>query len=233
MYDYTSNNWSHWNSNEKLKEKFGSFTRKTFDRFATKDIYIWNITHNTESTTVWMLKPERWGSPLVQEKYQEKKSACNKRHPCRIAAAAVVVVVVVVVVISSEWNVMWKDYFDLHVNFYNVPVTTNREHNQDGIVSVATKSEALPIQLNFLAYYTVTLQSLTSFVKQLMRERTLEYSTTVYFFLSYFFKTLFNVLFPSVPRRVTSSLKDFRKNIDCVIFLRVQLVLFSLFSFVW
>ena len=26
MYDYTSNNWSHWNSNEKLKEKFGSCT---------------------------------------------------------------------------------------------------------------------------------------------------------------------------------------------------------------
>jgi len=23
-YDGTSNNWSHWNSNEKLKEKFGS-----------------------------------------------------------------------------------------------------------------------------------------------------------------------------------------------------------------
>jgi hypothetical protein len=32
MYDYTSNNWSHRNSNEKLKEKFGSCTRKTFDR---------------------------------------------------------------------------------------------------------------------------------------------------------------------------------------------------------
>ena len=52
MYDYTSNNWSHWNSNEKLKEKFGSFTRKTFDRFTTKDSYTWNITHNTESTAV-------------------------------------------------------------------------------------------------------------------------------------------------------------------------------------
>ena len=37
MYNYTSNNWSHWNSNEKLKEKFGSGTRKTFDRFTTKD----------------------------------------------------------------------------------------------------------------------------------------------------------------------------------------------------
>ena len=52
MYDYTSNNWSHWNSNKKLKEKFGSGTRKTFDRFTTKDSYTWNITHNKESTAV-------------------------------------------------------------------------------------------------------------------------------------------------------------------------------------
>ena len=52
MYDCTSNNWSQWNSNEKLKEKFGSCTRKTFDRFTTKDSYTWNITHNTESTAV-------------------------------------------------------------------------------------------------------------------------------------------------------------------------------------
>jgi len=50
MYDCTSNNWSHWNSNEKLKEKFGNCNRKTFDRFTTKDSYTWNITHNTEST---------------------------------------------------------------------------------------------------------------------------------------------------------------------------------------
>jgi hypothetical protein len=52
IYDCTSNNWSHWNSNEKLKEKFGNCTRKTFDRFTTKDSYTWNITHNTESTAV-------------------------------------------------------------------------------------------------------------------------------------------------------------------------------------
>ena len=37
MYVCTSNNRSHWNSNEKLKEKFGSCTGKTFDRFAAKD----------------------------------------------------------------------------------------------------------------------------------------------------------------------------------------------------
>ena len=52
MYGYTNNNWSHWNSNEKLKEKFGSCTRKTFDRFITKDSYTCKITHNTESTAV-------------------------------------------------------------------------------------------------------------------------------------------------------------------------------------
>jgi len=52
MYDCTSNNWSHWNSNEKLKEKFGSCTGKTLDRFTTKDSYTWNITHNTESTAL-------------------------------------------------------------------------------------------------------------------------------------------------------------------------------------
>ena len=52
MYDYTSNNWSHWDRNEKLKEKFGRYTRKTLDRFTTKDSCTWNIIHNTESTAV-------------------------------------------------------------------------------------------------------------------------------------------------------------------------------------
>jgi len=51
-YDCNGNNWSQWNSNEKLKEKFGSCTGKTFDRFATKDSHTWNITRNTESTAV-------------------------------------------------------------------------------------------------------------------------------------------------------------------------------------
>ena len=50
MYDCTSNNWSHWNSNKKFKDKFGNYTRKTHHRFTTKDSYTWNITQNTEST---------------------------------------------------------------------------------------------------------------------------------------------------------------------------------------
>jgi len=52
MYDCTSNNWSHWNGNEKLKEKFGNCTRKTLDRFTIKGSYTWNITRNTESTAM-------------------------------------------------------------------------------------------------------------------------------------------------------------------------------------
>ena len=35
-----------------FKEKFGSRTCETFNIFTNKDSYIWNITHNTESTVV-------------------------------------------------------------------------------------------------------------------------------------------------------------------------------------
>ena len=52
MYDCTSNNCSHWNSNKKFKEKFVHYTRKTLDRFTTKDSYNWNITYNMESTAM-------------------------------------------------------------------------------------------------------------------------------------------------------------------------------------
>jgi len=48
----TSKNWSQQNSNRRFKEKSASHTRKTFDRFTTKDSCTWNITHNTESTAM-------------------------------------------------------------------------------------------------------------------------------------------------------------------------------------
>jgi len=41
MYDCTSNNWSHRKSNKRFKEKFGSHTRKTLNRFTTKDKLDW------------------------------------------------------------------------------------------------------------------------------------------------------------------------------------------------
>jgi hypothetical protein len=40
------------NSSEKLKEKPGSYIRKTFDRFTAEDSYTWNMSLNTESTAV-------------------------------------------------------------------------------------------------------------------------------------------------------------------------------------
>ena len=48
---------SHWNSNEKLKEKFGSGSRKTLDRFTTKDSYTWNshIIRKVLQCEAWIL----------------------------------------------------------------------------------------------------------------------------------------------------------------------------------
>jgi len=40
------------------------------------------------------LKPERLGSPLVQEKYQEEK-ACDERHPYRI-----IIIIIIIIIIS-------------------------------------------------------------------------------------------------------------------------------------
>ena len=79
MLDYTSNNWNHWNSNNGFKEKFGCHTRKTFNRFITRDNYTRNITHKMECTALLNLKPKWWESLLVQEKYWVEK-ACDKRQ---------------------------------------------------------------------------------------------------------------------------------------------------------
>jgi hypothetical protein len=56
-----------------LKKIPRNFTRKAFNRFSTKKSCTRNITHYKESATIGNLKPEWWGSPLVQEEnYQEK-----------------------------------------------------------------------------------------------------------------------------------------------------------------
>jgi hypothetical protein len=44
------------------------------------------------------LKPERWSSPLVQEKYQEEK-ACDKRHPYRI-----IIIIIIIIIIETAAN---------------------------------------------------------------------------------------------------------------------------------
>jgi len=43
--DYEGNNWGHGYRKRGCKEKFGSYTRNTFNRFNTIDCYAWNITN--------------------------------------------------------------------------------------------------------------------------------------------------------------------------------------------
>jgi hypothetical protein len=53
--------------------------RKKIIVLTTKDSYTCKITHSTESTAVWNLKPERWISALAEgENYQGEK-ACDRR----------------------------------------------------------------------------------------------------------------------------------------------------------
>jgi hypothetical protein len=56
---------------------------------------------------VWSLKPERWGSPLVQEKHQEEK-ARDKRHPYRI------IIITIIIIIIPSFASVTKFYILLH-----------------------------------------------------------------------------------------------------------------------
>ena len=44
------------------------------------------------------MKPEQWGSPLVQEKYQEE-TACDKRCPYRIITITIIIIIIVIIVV--------------------------------------------------------------------------------------------------------------------------------------
>jgi len=46
------------------------------------------------------LKPERWGSPLVQEKYREEK-ACD-RHPYRIITMIIIIIIIIIIPLARN-----------------------------------------------------------------------------------------------------------------------------------
>ena len=62
-----------------LRKNLEDVSGKPSIKSLQKTAMLGNITQNTESTAVRNLKPELWGSPLVQEKYQKEK-ACDKRR---------------------------------------------------------------------------------------------------------------------------------------------------------
>jgi len=69
MHRLTYNHWGHGIVTKGLKECENN-TKRELNRFSTENSCTRGITHNKKSATVWNLKPEWWGAPLVQEKYQ-------------------------------------------------------------------------------------------------------------------------------------------------------------------
>jgi flagellar basal body-associated protein FliL len=68
------------------------------------------------------LKPERWGSLLVQEKYQEEK-ACDKTHSYPIIIIIIIIIIMALSVLHSATifqinTVNWTDKKDKknHIN---------------------------------------------------------------------------------------------------------------------
>jgi hypothetical protein len=92
MYDYTGNNWSHWISNRRFKERFGSLSRRPFDRFTTKDSCTWNSTHYMESAAVWNWKTEWWGWALVEGEKRGGGKGCDRKH---------IIIIIITIIIQS------------------------------------------------------------------------------------------------------------------------------------
>ena len=81
--------------------------RKTFNRFTTTDGCIWNITHHTESTAVWKLKPRPWGSPLVQLNTREKRPVTrdnnnNNKNIIKIIIRLIIIIIIIIINSSSR-----------------------------------------------------------------------------------------------------------------------------------
>ena len=55
------------------------------------------------------MKPELWGSPLVQEKYQEER-ACDKRHPYRI------IIIIIIIITAIGFLLGGSGYFTYKQN---------------------------------------------------------------------------------------------------------------------
>ena len=74
MYDCTGNNWSHWNSNEKLKEKFGSIPGKhSIDSLQKTAVLV------TSHTIRKVLRCEAWS--LTGGDHRWFKRSVRKKRP--------------------------------------------------------------------------------------------------------------------------------------------------------
>jgi len=72
---------------------------------------------------------ERWGSPLVQEKYQEEK-ACDKRHPYRI------IIIIIIIVIEKTTVVQYIYIYIVYVECKK----TKFIPGETGVIEILSKS---------------------------------------------------------------------------------------------
>jgi len=47
---------------------------------------------------MWSLKPQQWGSLLVQEKYQEEKF-CDKRHLYHTTTIIIIIIIIIIITV--------------------------------------------------------------------------------------------------------------------------------------
>ena len=81
-YDYTGNNWSHRNSNRRFKEKFGSHTRGTCNRFTTKAAT--HGIHRSRHAAIWNLKPQ-WFKKSTRVTFHHKLPDSRSHFCCMYA----------------------------------------------------------------------------------------------------------------------------------------------------
>ena len=77
------------------------FNRKLFLYIVVLLAMYNNNNNNNNNTAVLSLKPERWGSPLFQEKSQEEK-ASEKRHPYHMIIIIIIIIIVLFTVITKS-----------------------------------------------------------------------------------------------------------------------------------
>jgi len=70
-----------------------------FNRFTKKGSFIWNITHNTERTSVSNLNPDLWGSPLVQRSTRKEIALTRDNNIDNIIIIIIIIIVVIIIVI--------------------------------------------------------------------------------------------------------------------------------------
>ena len=92
------------------------------------------------------MKPERWGSALVQEKHQEEK-ACDKRHTYRIII--IIIIIIINFTISGDRN-MFKKKAEKILKYKDLTIETQRMWN--------VKTKVIPVIIGAAGIVTRSLR---------------------------------------------------------------------------